>query len=42
MEVGVVVACRLLPAIASEVEQLARINELFRDLSMISRQPNMR
>ena len=32
MEVGVVVACRLLPAIASEVEQLARINESFRDL----------
>jgi hypothetical protein len=32
MEAGVVVACRLLPAIASEVEQLARINESFRDL----------
>jgi hypothetical protein len=32
MEAGVVVACRLLPALASEVEQLATINESFRDL----------
>jgi hypothetical protein len=32
MDAGVVVACRLLPAIASEVVLLAKINESFRDL----------
>ena len=32
MEAGVVVACRLLPAIASEIEKMARTNESFHDL----------
>jgi len=32
MDAGVVVACRLLPAIASKVERLAESSESFRDL----------
>ena len=32
MEAGVVVACRLLPALASKIEQMARTDESFHDL----------
>ena len=32
MDTGVVVACRLLPAIAKQIERLTESSELFRDL----------